>query len=127
MISRRTADNHPSTPLEAELAIIWVKPIASLPYVREVTFPTSTWHNRPTTPRGADRLVGYAVHAPPVVTGTPLGATRDRRVFVLKEGDFEGVYADEGPAYPCEAVDPRTVTPGTPGEPPSGGEGGGGR
>lgn len=106
-----------ATGLDAEIAIAWTTPLARLPYVRETILPTATWRERPPAPAGC-RLVGYAVLEPPEVAGLPVGATRDRRIFVLRPGDFEGIYDGEGPPYPAEAVDPRTVEPGKRGDSP---------
>jgi hypothetical protein len=112
--------------LDAEVAICWREPTAPLDYVRETRIPTSTWRDPPTVEglAGGGRVVGYAVHAPPEATCVPPDATRKRRIFTLKAGDRctdpddplppDDPYAP--PGAPAEAVDPRTVEPGVPGE-----------
>lgn len=109
---RRTETNHRGG-LADEEAIAWIAPIGHLPYVRETTVPTSNPQRRPSKPLGVRWLVGYAIHG-------AQSSAFERRVFVLKTGDYSGLYGDPTePLWPAEAVDPATVAPGVPGESPT--------
>ena len=101
--------------LAGEERIIWLADIAVLDYVRQTIFLT---HRRRGKPAGwrIGRLVGYAElrgDAP----NDGAGYVFARRVFYLmagdRDGEPEGTYRNSAP---MEAVDPRTVRPGTPGE-----------
>ncbi len=101
--------------LAGEERIIWLADIAALDYVRQTIFLT---HRRRGKPAGwrIGRLVGYAElrgDAP----NDGAGYVFARRVFYLMAGDRDaeptGTYRNNAP---MEAVDPRTVPAGTPGE-----------
>lgn len=92
--------------LRLETEIIWLEPIAPLPYVREQFID---WSNPRRRPRfGTGRIVGYAVVRP---DGRREGYRR--RVFRLQANDRP--YLPDGPyrdGFPTDAVDPLTVAPG---------------
>ncbi len=106
-MSIRGAKQDPS-----EEAIVWEEDIARLDYVREFR-ATAYSRRRPGPWRGEGRRVGYSVlRADAPNTGQP--GTFKRRVFFLKDHDRDsepdGVY--RSPGEPCEAVDPRLISPG---------------
>jgi hypothetical protein len=94
--------------LRHEVEIVWEEDVSNLRYVRELV---GTWHpNRKRIGKwqGAGRRVGYSVLAP----DAPRHGSRFlRREFWLRDTD-----GPNGGA--AEAVDPRTVRPGVPGEAP---------
>ena len=101
--------------LAGEERIVWLADIAGLDYVRQALCLT---HRRRGQPAGwrSGRLVGYAElrrDAP----NTGADYVFARRVFYLMAGDRDGepagTYRNNAP---MEAVDPRTVQPGVPGE-----------
>jgi len=101
--------------LAGEERIIWLADIEDLDYVRQTIFLT---HRRRGKPAGwrIGRLIGYAElrrDAPNDGTGYVFA----RRVFYLMAGDRDGEPAGTyRTTAPMEAVDPRTVQPGAPGE-----------
>jgi hypothetical protein len=103
--------------LADEERIVWEEDISGLDYVREVVCEAGTrqrpvpWHKHE-----VGRRVGYAVlKSDAKNTGCP--GEFYRRLFFLKDHDRDrepnGVYSWTAP---FEAVDPRTVRPGCPGE-----------
>lgn len=99
--------------LAHEAHIEWERPIADLDYVRE-TVVTAGTRTRGVPWTGQGERVGYAVLKKDAPGRGP--GRFDRRVFFLKEHDraFGGeTYAT---SCPHEAVDPRTVEAGQPGE-----------
>jgi len=101
--------------LEDEVRIVWkFEDLSQFDYVRESTRRVGTRQRPVTAPAG--ELVGYAQLAETAERSGRAGVFF-RRVFWLKPHDrhFEpgGVYANSNPS---EAVDPRTVEPGRPGQ-----------
>ena len=101
--------------LATEERIVWLIPTDDIDYVREGFYGTTCRRGRvrPLAGRGSI-VVGYAELAKSPHRGRTFYT---RRVFWLaphdRHLDPEGVYAK---GSPCEAVDPRTVAPGVPGE-----------
>ena len=62
--------------------------------------------------QGAGRVIGYAKLTPDAPRNDD-GATYTRRMFYIRESDLE-----HPERVPDDAVDPRTVLPGTCGSPP---------
>ncbi|MFC7992022.1 DUF6009 family protein [Streptomyces pilosus] len=100
--------------LAAETEIVWTVPIDDLDYVRESLDITKRRSGKPPYHQPG-RLVGYANLAPDT-TATRDSGRYDRRTFWLLPRDRSE--SDDSPytSYaPLEAVDPRTVGPGSPG------------
>ena len=100
--------------LRHEGRIVWLRDIGPLDCVREDLWQVPFRRRAPRKGALPGRLVGYAELRP----DAPGDNGRFwRRVFWLKEYDRDsgaGPYLRVG--APCEAVDPRTVAPGVPGE-----------
>lgn len=107
-----------TVPLENEESIVWLEDVTHMDYVRETLWTCARRRGRiPRWPAGDWLLVGYAeLRADAPNSGS--NGRFDRRVFWLKSHDRaldpHGVYASSN--APVEAVDPRTVAPGVPGE-----------
>lgn len=101
--------------LADEAEIVWLENIETLDYVREAIVLLWSRGRRPRKDMFA-RLVGYAVLKPDTKPEHP--GMFHRRVFWLMSHDRNGsegtVYSPSG--APSEAVDPRTVAPGVPGQ-----------
>ncbi|MFE1444569.1 DUF6009 family protein [Streptomyces sp. NPDC058739] len=105
-----------------EVGFVWLEDIAGLDYVRQSLDRLPTRRGRPAYHRDG-RMVGYALLSPRAKPSRSSGTFR-RRVFWLlphdRDTEPKGLYAAGAPA---EAVDPRTLAPGTKGRktPRSGG------
>lgn len=100
--------------IEHEAAVVWLEDISCLDYVRQTLDRLPTRRGRPAYHRDG-RMVGYAQLGPGAKPSRSSGTFR-RRVFWLLPHDRdtapEGLYAT---GAPVEAVDPRTVAPGSKG------------
>ncbi|RPF24732.1 DUF6009 family protein [Streptomyces sp. TLI_185] len=103
---------------EDELAheddFVWLEDISTLDYVRQSLDRLPTRRGKPAYHRDG-RMVGYALLGPGAKPSRSSGTFR-RRVFWLlphdRDTDPQGLYATGAPA---EAVDPRTLAPGSKG------------
>jgi hypothetical protein len=106
---------------EAEL--VWLEDITALDYVRQSLDRLPNRRGRPAYHRDG-RMVGYARLEPDAKPSKASGTFR-RRVFWLlphdRDTDRTGLYATGAPA---EAVDPRTLVPGSRGRKTERSEGG---
>jgi hypothetical protein len=97
-----------------ETAVVWLEDVSGLDYVRQSLDRLPTRRGKPAYHRNG-RMVGYAQLGPDAKPSRFSGTFR-RRVFWLLPHDRdtapEGLYATGAPA---EAVDPRTVAPGSKG------------
>ncbi|MGW7329969.1 DUF6009 family protein [Streptomyces sp. NPDC054840] len=102
--------------IEHEDRIVWTEDVSSYDYVRETLVRSARNRRRPISPP-AGRRVGYTVLREDAPSNHNAPGTFSRRVFWVKDHDRseqpKGVYSGIAPS---EAVDPRTVAPGTPGE-----------
>ncbi|MES5825458.1 DUF6009 family protein [Streptomyces sp. RG80] len=93
---------------------VWLEDISTLDYVRQSLDRLPTRRGKPPYHRDG-RMVGYALLGPDAKPSRSSGTFR-RRVFWLlphdRDTDPEGLYATGAPA---EAVDPRTLAPGSKG------------
>ncbi|MFD3839063.1 DUF6009 family protein [Streptomyces sp. NPDC058642] len=93
---------------------VWLEDIDTLDYVRQSLDRLTTRRGKPPYHRDG-RMVGYALLGPGAKPSRSSGTFR-RRVFWLlphdRDTDPEGLYATGAPA---EAVDPRTLAPGSKG------------
>lgn len=99
-------------PLSYEKSIVWLENIERLPYVRVAEVRCATSRRGALVLNGKHRVIGYSKlmdDAP----RDPHTARFTRRLFYLKEGDGRSQTLPAG-----QAVDPRTVFPGLPGESP---------
>ena len=94
--------------------LVWLEDISTLDYVRQSLDRLPTRRGKPPYHRDG-RMVGYALLGPDAKPSRSSGTFR-RRVFWLlphdRDTDPEGLYATGAPA---EAVDPRTLAPGSKG------------
>ncbi|MGW0771456.1 DUF6009 family protein [Streptomyces sp. NPDC002671] len=112
---------------EAEIAheaeIVWLEDVGKLDYVRQSLDRLPTRRGRPAYHRDG-RMVGYAQLSPDAKASRSSGTFR-RRVFWLLPHDRDtvpgGLYATGAPA---EAIDPRTLAPGSKGRKTERSEGG---
>lgn len=99
--------------LPGEERIVWLEDITRLDYVRQAVVYAGTRRRRVRWDVG--RLVGYAVLRPDATGSAP--GTFERRAFWVaahdRDSEPSGVYRSGAPS---EAVDPRTIAPGEPGE-----------
>jgi hypothetical protein len=106
-----------------EADFVWLEDITRLDYVRQSLDRLPTRRGRPAYHRDG-RMVGYAQLGPGAKPSRSSGTFR-RRVFWLlphdRDTDPEGLYATGAPA---EAVDPRTLAPGSKGRKTERSEGG---
>ncbi|MEU6381141.1 DUF6009 family protein [Streptomyces sp. NPDC046909] len=97
-----------------EADLVWLEDISTLDYVRQSLDRLPTRRGKPAYHRDG-RMVGYALLGPGAKPSRSSGTFR-RRVFWLlphdRDTDPEGLYATGAPA---EAVDPRTLGPGSKG------------
>ncbi|MEU3838455.1 DUF6009 family protein [Streptomyces sp. NPDC028635] len=97
-----------------EVDLVWLEDISELDYVRQSLDRLPTRRGRPAYHRDG-RMVGYALLGPQAKPSRSSGTFR-RRVFWLLPHDRDtapdGLYATGAPA---EAVDPRTLAPGSKG------------
>jgi hypothetical protein len=109
--------------IKHETELVWLEDIEQLDYVRQSLDRLPTRGGKPAYFRDG-RMVGYAVLAPKAKASRASGTFR-RRVFWLLPHDRDtapdGLYAIGAPA---EAVDPRTLTPGSKGRKTERSEGG---
>ncbi|KOV97489.1 transcription factor [Streptomyces sp. NRRL B-1140] len=109
--------------IENEVDLVWLEDIGDLDYVRQSLDRLPTRRGRPAYHRDG-RMVGYALLGPGAKPSRSSGTFR-RRVFWLlphdRDTDPEGLYAMGAPA---EAVDPRTLSPGSKGHKTERSEGG---
>ncbi|MGW7081818.1 DUF6009 family protein [Streptomyces sp. NPDC054871] len=100
--------------IREETDIVWLEDSTALDYVRQNLDRLPTRKGKPAYHRDG-RMVGYAVLGPGAKASRSSGTFR-RRVFWLLPHDRDtepsGLYATGAPA---EAVDPRTLAPGTKG------------
>lgn len=106
-----------------ESDLVWLEDITELDYVRQSLDRLPTRRGKPAYHRDG-RMVGYAILAPQAKASRSSGTFR-RRVFWLLPHDRDmqpdGLYETGAPA---EAVDPRTLEPGTKGSKTERSEGG---
>ncbi|WP_329537852.1 DUF6009 family protein (plasmid) [Streptomyces sp. NBC_01450] len=106
-----------------ESDLVWLEDISTLDYVRQSLDRLPTRRGRPAYHRDG-RMVGYALLGPGAKPSRSSGTFR-RRVFWLLPHDRdtapEGLYAT---GVPAEAVDPRTLAPGSKGRKTERSEGG---
>ena len=97
-----------------EADLVWLEDIDTLDYVRQSLDRLPTRRGKPAYHRDG-RMVGYALLGPGAKPSRSSGTFR-RRVFWLlphdRDTDPKGLYTTGAPA---EAVDPRTLAPGTKG------------
>ncbi len=111
-----------ATPLEGDLVheaeVVWLEDPQAFDYVRQALDKVNTRKGKPRYERDG-RLVGYTNLAPTAPRRTDSGLFA-RRTFYLLPHDRPNQPDDpEGPyrvGSPLEAVDPRTIGPGRPGE-----------
>ncbi|MCC5480867.1 DUF6009 family protein [Streptomyces sp. NPDC059680] len=106
-----------------EVGLVWLEDTSGLDYVRQSLDRLPTRQGRPAYHRDG-RMVGYALLGPKAKPSRSSGTFR-RRVFWLLPHDRDtvpdGLYATGAPA---EAVDPRTLAPGSKGRKTERSEGG---
>jgi uncharacterized protein DUF6009 len=106
-----------------ESELIWLEDTSNLDYVRQSLDRLPTRRGKPAYHRDG-RMIGYAVLSPRAKPSRSSGTFR-RRVFWLlphdRDTDPEGLYSTGAPA---EAIDPRTLTPGSKGRKTERSEGG---
>lgn len=106
-----------------EADLVWLEDISTLDYVRQSLDRLPTRRGKPAYHRDG-RMVGYALLGPGAKPSRSSGTFR-RRVFWLlphdRDSEPEGLYAMGAPA---EAVDPRTLAPGSKGRKTERSEGG---
>jgi hypothetical protein len=106
-----------------EVDLVWLEDVSGLDYVRQSLDRLPTRRGRPAYHRDG-RMVGYALLGPGAKPSRSSGTFR-RRVFWLLPHDRDtvpdGLYATGAPA---EAVDPRTLAPGSKGRKTERSEGG---
>jgi hypothetical protein len=106
-----------------EVDLVWLEDISALDYVRQSLDRLPSRRGRPAYHRDG-RMVGYALLGPKARPSRSSGTFR-RRVFWLLPHDRDtvpdGLYATGAPA---EAVDPRTLAPGSKGRKTERSEGG---
>ncbi|MEU8975174.1 DUF6009 family protein [Streptomyces monashensis] len=106
-----------------EVDLVWIEDISGLDYVRQSLDRLPTRRGRPAYHRDG-RMVGYALLGPQARPSRSSGTFR-RRVFWLLPHDRDsvpdGLYATGAPA---EAIDPRTLAPGSKGRKTERSEGG---
>ncbi|MFD9053473.1 DUF6009 family protein [Streptomyces zaomyceticus] len=109
--------------IKYETELVWLEDLDGLDYVRQSIDRLPTRRGKPAYYRDG-RMVGYAVLAPQAKS-SPASGTFRRRVFWLLPHDRDsvpdGLYAMGAPA---EAVDPRTIEPGSKGRKTERSEGG---
>ncbi|MEU3902083.1 DUF6009 family protein [Streptomyces sp. NPDC045251] len=97
-----------------EVQLVWLEGVDTLDYVRQSLDRLPTRRGKPAYHRDG-RMVGYALLGPGAKPSRSSGTFR-RRVFWLlphdRDTDPGGLYATGAPA---EAVDPRTLAPGSKG------------
>ncbi|WP_089107635.1 DUF6009 family protein [Streptomyces hyaluromycini] len=100
--------------IDHEIDFVWLEDISRLDYVRQSLDRLPTRRGRPAYHRDG-RMVGYALLGRGAKPSRSSGTFR-RRVFWLlphdRDTEPEGLYATGAPA---EAVDPRTLMPGSKG------------
>ncbi|MHA5051066.1 DUF6009 family protein [Streptomyces sp. SD15] len=106
-----------------EADFVWLEDVSGLDYVRQSLDRLPTRRGKPAYHRDG-RMVGYALLGPEAKPSRSSGTFR-RRVFWLlphdRDSDPKGLYATGAPA---EAVDPRTLAPGSKGRKTERSEGG---
>ncbi|MGW0771463.1 DUF6009 family protein [Streptomyces sp. NPDC002676] len=106
-----------------ETELVWLEEVSEFDYVRQRLDRLPTRRGKPPYHR-AGRIVGYALLGPEAKPSRASGTFR-RRVFWLQPHDRpldpDGLYATGAPA---EAVDPRTLAPGSKGRKTERSEGG---
>ncbi|MGW1752329.1 DUF6009 family protein [Streptomyces sp. NPDC002092] len=109
--------------IDHEVDFVWLEDISGLDYVRQSLDRLPTRRGRPAYHRDG-RMVGYALLGPGAKPSRSSGTFR-RRVFWLLPHDRDtvpdGLYATGAPA---EAIDPRTLAPGSKGRKTERSEGG---
>ncbi|MGW7417679.1 DUF6009 family protein [Streptomyces sp. NPDC054863] len=106
-----------------EIALVWLEDVSDLDYVRQSLDRLPTRRGKPAYHRDG-RMVGFAQLGPGAKSSRSSGTFR-RRVFWLLPHDRDtaptGLYSSGAPA---EAVDPRTLAPGSKGRKTERSEGG---
>ena len=105
------AESKIDDPITFERMIVWLEDARDWPFVRELIIDTATSRRGPLHLTGLGRVVGFSKLTPdaPANDGKYV-----RRVFYLKNGDVVDAPLDR---IPRNAVDPRTVLPGTRSQP----------
>ncbi|GGP89413.1 DUF6009 family protein [Streptomyces melanogenes] len=106
-----------------ETEIVWLEDVSALDYVRQSLDRLATRRSKPAYHRDG-RMVGYALLGPSAKPSPSSGTWRRRVFWVLphdRDSEPTGLYATGAPA---EAVDPRTLAPGSKGRKTERSEGG---
>ncbi|MEU4349601.1 DUF6009 family protein [Streptomyces sp. NPDC023838] len=106
-----------------ETELVWLEDISGLDYVRQSLDRLPTRRSRPAYHRDG-RMVGYALLGPKAKASPSSGTWRRRVFWVLphdRDSEPDGLYATGAPA---EAIDPRTLAPGSKGRKTERSEGG---
>ncbi|MFD9793424.1 DUF6009 family protein [Streptomyces sp. NPDC059070] len=106
-----------------ETELVWLEDISGLDYVRQSLDRLSTRRSKPAYHRDG-RMVGYALLGPKAKASPSSGTWRRRVFWVLphdRDSEPDGLYATGAPA---EAIDPRTLAPGSKGRKTERSEGG---
>jgi hypothetical protein len=98
-------------PLSYEKSIVWLSDVARVKFVRIKTVRTAMSRRGPIYLGDGARVVGYSKLTPNAPRSPDTG-TFVRRVFYLRPEDIAWNVA----SVPVDAVDPRTLLPGVPGE-----------
>ncbi|GAA0616659.1 DUF6009 family protein [Streptomyces crystallinus] len=106
-----------------ETELVWLEDISALDYVRQSLDRLPTRRSKPAYHRDG-RMVGYALLGPKAKASPSSGTWRRRVFWVLphdRDSEPDGLYATGAPA---EAIDPRTLAPGSKGRKTERSEGG---
>ncbi|MFK8910544.1 DUF6009 family protein [Streptomyces sp. YS-3] len=106
-----------------ETELVWLEDISRLDYVRQSLDRLPTRRSKPAYHRDG-RMVGYALLGPKAKASPSSGTWRRRVFWVLphdRDSEPDGLYATGAPA---EAIDPRTLAPGSKGRKTERSEGG---
>ncbi|MFC0843262.1 MULTISPECIES: DUF6009 family protein [Streptomyces] len=106
-----------------ETELVWLEDISGLDYVRQSLDRLPTRRSKPAYHRDG-RMVGYALLGPKAKASPSSGTWRRRVFWVLphdRDSEPDGLYATGAPA---EAIDPRTLAPGSKGRKTERSEGG---
>ncbi|MBD0744969.1 transcription factor [Streptomyces sp. ERV7] len=106
-----------------ETELVWLEDISVLDYVRQSLDRLPTRRSKPAYHRDG-RMVGYALLGPKAKASPSSGTWRRRVFWVLphdRDSEPDGLYATGAPA---EAIDPRTLAPGSKGRKTERSEGG---
>ncbi len=101
-------------PLAFEKSIVWLRPLEALDFVRVALVQNARSRRGPLLVAGEMVLLGYSK----LTSDAPLNPATQcytRRLFYLKESDFQ-LNMNQ---FPDGAIDPQTILPGVPGQPPN--------